>query len=161
MTLTETNHRCLERLALAIAVLNLASVRILFANEWSFYFDPWFLLCIVLPAFVIALPLLPFLIPSSGSSSTSKSEVVWLVFTFAAMIGFELIWCAKIAFTIFCRDRFGTFYWPWEQREFKLQVLDSWNLSARMWTDIFQQSIPVQPLVREVPGLALVIIMCF
>lgn len=153
MTTVESYLRLLRRMAIAVAALNFVSVISLDLREWLVYFDPWFIWCVVLPAFVIGLPSLPYLLPLNTSSRASPPSVMCLVITGLAFIGFELLWFGQIAVATFFRDPLWNFYWPWAERLPKVTALNSVNLSEWFWVYVLDQHPPANPMVRESPGI--------
>ncbi|MEQ8786994.1 MAG: hypothetical protein RIC55_11870 [Pirellulaceae bacterium] len=153
-------HRALRLIAVALALINLVTCLALDQREWLVYFDPMIILVVVFPAFVIALPALPFLRPL-GRGDSPVVDQLWLAFITLMLLGLEAFWFLMIALGTFCRDPNMTFYWPWEPRVAKLVPLNSFNLSEWIWILQFERPTPENPLIREAFGLLLLAMYLF
>jgi len=157
----ERYHRLLRQIAIAFAAVNLVTIFTCDLREWFVYFDPIPMKVGVLPVFVVALPLLPFVINIDGKVPAPLSTIVWLIGTSATMIVFEAIWFAQIIIATFCRGPFWSFYWPWEQRVPKLVPLNLLDLSELFWLVLLGYARRPEGALREAPGLCLLAIHFF
>lgn len=157
MDAAEHFHRVLRKVAQGIAIVNLISVFALDIREWLVYFDPFVLRAAVLPAFVIGLPILPFLQPIDRNRPARRSTTIWLALTLGALLLFEALWIVQILIAMFFRDPFWNFYWPWEERGWKLVPLNTFDLSELFWIRLVgQEERPSDFALREAPGIVLI-----
>ena len=156
MSIAERYHRTLRWAALAIAAINLLSVFGLDTREWLVYFDPIAGRALVLPAFLLALPALPFLLPIDRDSSSIRATTRWLELITFVIVAFEALWWFQIAIAMFFRGPDWNFYWPWEDRVAKFVPLNNVDLSEYFWVLALGCARPADFLTREASGLALV-----
>jgi hypothetical protein len=157
MDAVERWHRVLRKIALGIAIFNLVSIFALDVREWLVYFDPLPLRVAVFPAFVIGLPLLPFLQPIDRNRPPRRWTTIWLALTFAAVLLFEALWIVQILIATFCRDPFWNFHWPWEEGGVNVVPLNRFDLSELYWIRLVgQEERPSTFAMREAPGIVLV-----
>ena len=126
-------------------------------QEMLVYYDPW-LAGVVFPSVILvglmAIPYIDF--NKKGSGYYTFNQRKFAVITF--MFGFMPLWVAMIVLGTFLRgpnwNFFGIFeYWD----PHKLAVLNNVNLSDLFWRDLLGRSLPGNMLIRELPGILLVL----
>lgn len=152
-----TFHRWFRQIALSLAAVNLISVLAHDTREWLVYFDPWFIIGVVFPTFIVAVPALPWLLPAT-SGAVSQGQTLALGFLFAIVTMAELVWVSLLVIATFCRGMHWNFYWPWEERVPKIVALNNVDLSEYVWVLLLDQDRPSEPFRREFLGLSLLVI---
>ena len=125
-------------------------------QELLVYFDPW-IAGVVLPGFIIVgLCAIPYLDPNpkgNGYYTYEERPFAWIFF----WVGFVLFWVSFVILGTFLRGPNWSFFGPFEYWDLhKLEPLVNVDLSTYFWVDLLGQPRPVNPLVRELPGIALI-----
>lgn len=142
------------RFAVAALILNVLSVLMLDTREWLIDFDVPILHFVAFPLFVFVVPVATFIgAIEQGGANGRMTRLARLLF-----IASEAFWLLMIALGTFFRDAFLTFYWPWEARGMKIVAVNKLNLSEIFWQRTFASSMPDHPVLRESPGLVLIVV---
>jgi len=163
LTLVRGNfHSRLRFAAVGIVLLNLPGVLAAFyptplrLNEWLVYFDPWIVIFVIVPLYIMLLPALPFLVqkevPPNSTPSTERTG--WLAATALILVSFEFLWWVNILIGTFCRGPNWNFYWPWEPQIPRVEAFMTFNLSDWWWKWLCAQPLPPNLWLRELPGLS-------
>ncbi len=130
-------------------------------QEMLVYYDPW-IAGVVLPSLIISgLVALPYIdTDPRGNGYYTIRERFNVIWTFG--FGFVVLWIALIFLGTFMRGPGWIFYGPFEYWD-KHKVLagNNVNLSEIIWVKFFNVGLPSNILVREIFGLALVVIYLF
>jgi hypothetical protein len=126
-------------------------------QEMLVYFDPW-LAGVVLPGFIIvglcAIPYLDTNPKGNGYYTFEERPFAWWFF----WVGFILFWVSFVILGTFLRGPNWSFFGPFEYWDVhKLEPLVNVDLSTYFWVTWFGQNLPTNPLVREAPGIILVL----
>src|SRR5215210_3989418 len=127
-------------------------------QEMLVYFDPW-LAGVVLPSLIIvgliAIPYIDKNEKGNGYYTFNERKVEITLFLF----GFVVLWCSLIVLGTFLRGPNWNFFGPFEYWDLhKLEALTNVNLSEYVWVRGLGQSLPSNYLVRELPGILLVLV---
>jgi Cytochrome b(C-terminal)/b6/petD len=126
-------------------------------QEMLVYFDPW-LAGVVLPGLIIvgliAIPYIDKNEKGNGYYTFNERKVEITLFLF----GFVVLWCSLIVLGTFLRGPNWNFFGPFEFWDLhKLEALTNVNLSEYFWVRTLRQPLPQAWIVREMPGLLLVL----
>src|SRR6188508_959063 len=126
-------------------------------QEMLVYFDPW-LAGVVLPGLIIvgliAIPYIDRNPKGNGYYTFNERKVEITLFLF----GFVVLWCSLIVLGTFLRGPNWNFFGPFEYWDLhKLEALTNVNLSEYFWVRMLRGSLPSAWIVRELPGLLLVL----
>src|SRR4051812_41999960 len=127
-------------------------------QEMLVYFDPW-LAGVVLPGLIIvgliAIPYIDKNEKGNGYYTFNERKVEITLFLF----GFVVLWCSLIVLGTFLRGPNWNFFGPFEFWDLhKLEALTNVNLSEYFWVRALRQPLPKVWLIRELPGLLLVLV---
>src|SRR6476660_2562458 len=130
-------------------------------QEMLVYFDPW-LAGVVLPGLIIAgLIAIPYVDKNPKGNgyytfTERKAEITIFIF------GFAVLWCSLIVLGTFLRGPNWNFFGPFEYWDLhKLEALTNVNLSEYFWVRALKGSLPSAWIVRELPGILLVLFYVF
>ena len=126
-------------------------------QEMLVYFDPW-LAGVVLPTMiVVGLMALPYIDTNpKGNGYYTFKERSFAISYF--LFGFLSLWTALILLGTFLRGPNWNFFGPYEFWDIhKLEALVNVNLSELFWVGFLNQGLPQNILVREGPGILLVL----
>jgi uncharacterized membrane protein len=126
-------------------------------QEMLVYFDPW-MAGVVLPTMIIiglvALPYIDFNREGNGFYSFKKR---WFAVT-TFLFGFLVLWVTLIVLGTFLRGPNWNFFGPfavWDPHI--VQPLNNVNVSQLFWLRLFHRPLePMNPVLRELPGLVLI-----
>ena len=126
-------------------------------QEMLVYFDPW-LAGVVLPSLIIVgLICIPYIDKNpkgNGYFTFNERKAEITIFLF----GFVVLWGSLIVLGTFLRGPNWNFFGPFEFWDLhKLAALTSVNLSEYFWIRLLRTGYPSAWLVREVPGIILVL----
>jgi hypothetical protein len=126
-------------------------------QEMLVYFDPW-IAGVVLPGFIIvglcAIPYLDTNPKGNGYYTFEERPFAWTFF----WVGFVLFWVLFVILGTFLRGPNWSFFGPFEYWDVhKLEPLVNVDLSTYFWVMWFDQNLPTNPLVREAPGIVLIL----
>ena len=127
-------------------------------QEMLVYFDPW-LAGVVLPTLIIVgLMAIPYIDTNpKGNGYYSFRERKWEVGVF--LYGFLVLWSFLIITGTFLRGPNWSFYGPYEFWDpNKLEPLVNIDLSELFWVKMLAMPLPKLWLIREAPGLILVLL---
>lgn len=127
-------------------------------QEMLVYFDPW-LAGVVLPTLIIVgLMAIPYIDTNpKGNGYYSFRERKWEIGVF--LYGFLVLWSFLIITGTFLRGPNWSFYGPYEFWDpNKLEPLVNINLSELFWVKMLSMPLPKLWLIREAPGLLLVLL---
>jgi Cytochrome b(C-terminal)/b6/petD len=127
-------------------------------QEMLVYFDPW-LAGVVLPTLIIVgLMAIPYIDTNpKGNGYYSFRERKWEIGVF--LYGFLVLWSFLIITGTFLRGPNWSFYGPYEFWDpNKLEPLVNINLSELFWVKMLSMPLPKLWLIREAPGLILVLL---
>ncbi len=125
-------------------------------QEMLVYFDPW-IAGVLLPGLIIVgLMAIPYIDTNpKGNGYYTLKERKWEVAIF--LFGFVGLWVWLIVIGTFLRGPNQNFFGPFEQWDVhKLVPLINIDLSQVIWVKLLGTSLPQNPIVREIFGLALV-----
>ena len=130
-------------------------------QEMLVYFDPW-LAGVVLPGLIIAgLIAIPYIDknPKGNGYYTFKERKAEIsIFLF----GFAVLWVSLIVLGTFLRGPNWNFFGPFEFWDIhKLEALTNVNLSEYVWVRMLRIGMPSFWLIREMPGILLVLFYVF
>lgn len=125
-------------------------------QEMLVYFDPW-IAGVVLPGFIIvglcAIPYLDTNPKGNGYYTFNERPFAWVFF----LVGFVLFWVLFVILGTFLRGPNWSFFGPFEYWDVhKLEPLVNVDLSTYFW-NLLGQPKPVDPLIREAPGIVLLL----
>lgn len=126
-------------------------------QELLVYFDPW-LAGVVLPSFiVVGLCAIPYLdVNPKGNGYYTFEERPFAIAFF--WYGFLLFWVAFVILGTFLRGPNWSFFGPFEYWDLhKLEPLVNVDLATMFWVDLLGTPRPSSPLLREAPGIVLLI----
>src|SRR5262245_45878213 len=130
-------------------------------QEMLVYFDPW-LAGVVLPGLIIVgLIAIPYIDKNPKGNgyytfNERKAEVTLFLF------GFAILWVSLIVLGTFLRGPNWNFFGPFEYWDIhKLAALTNVNLSEYFWIRMLRTGYPGAWIVRELPGILLVIFYVF
>ncbi len=126
-------------------------------QEMLVYFDPW-MAGVVLPSMIIVgLMAIPYIDTNkSGNGYYSYADRKFAYNTF--QYGFVVLWVVLILLGTFLRGPNWNFFGPYEYWDLhKLIPLNNVNLSEIFWIEMMGLSKPTNILVREFPGILLVL----
>jgi hypothetical protein len=126
-------------------------------QEMLVYFDPW-LAGVVLPTLiVVGLMAIPYIDTNPrGNGYYSFRERKWEIGVF--LYGFLVLWSFLIITGTFLRGPNWSFYGPYEFWDpNKLEPLVNIDLSELFWVKMLSMPLPKLWLIREAPGLVLVL----
>ncbi|HYC59235.1 MAG TPA: hypothetical protein VEK79_06675 [Thermoanaerobaculia bacterium] len=126
-------------------------------QEMLVYFDPW-LAGVVLPTLIIVgLMAIPYIDTNpKGNGYYSFRERKWEIGVF--LYGFLVLWSFLIITGTFLRGPNWSFYGPYEYWDpNKLEPLVNIDLSELFWVKMLAMPLPKLWLIREAPGLILVL----
>jgi hypothetical protein len=127
-------------------------------QEMLVYFDPW-MAGIVLPLTIIAgLVAIPYLdFNKKGCGYFTFNERPFAITMF--LIGFVVMWVTLIVLGTFLRGPNWNFFGPYEYWDtHKVLPLNNVNLSQLFWLDILRQPLPANWVIREFPGIVVVLL---
>lgn len=126
-------------------------------QELLVYFDPW-IAGVLLPGFIIVgLCAIPYLDTNpKGNGYYTFDERPFAVSFF--WVGFVLFWVSFVILGTFLRGPNWSFFGPFEYWDLhKLEPLVNVDLSTYFWVDLLDRPRPSAPLVREAPGILLLL----
>jgi len=127
-------------------------------QEMLVYFDPW-LAGVVLPTLIIVgLMAIPYIDTNpKGNGYYSFRERKWEIGVF--LYGFIVLWSFLIITGTFLRGPNWNFFGPYEYWDLnKLEPLVNVDLSELIWVKMLSMPLPRLWVIREAPGLILVIL---
>lgn len=127
-------------------------------QEMLVYYDPW-LAGVVFPSLIVgglmAIPYIDFNKRGNGYYTFEERKFAISMF----MFGFIPLWVGMIVLGTFLRqanwNMFGIFELP---DVHKVEVLTNRNLSQYFWNDMLRTKLPGNLLIRELPGILLVLV---
>ncbi len=122
-------------------------------QEMLVYFDPW-IAGVLLPSFIIVgLCAIPYLDRNpKGNGYYTFTERPFAVTFF--MVGFILLWVSLVVMGTFLRGPNWAFFGPFEYWDhLRLDSSLNINFSEIIWIKLLGMNRPVQPLIREAPGI--------
>src|ERR671915_7877 len=130
-------------------------------QEMLVYFDPW-LAGVVLPGLIIvgliAIPYIDRNPKGNGYYTFAERKAEIALFLF----GFVILWSSLIVLGTFLRGPNWNFFGPFEYWDIhKLEALTNVNLSEYIWVRAFGMGLPTNWFVREIFGIALVLLYVF
>src|SRR6476620_9890179 len=130
-------------------------------QEMLVYFDPW-LAGVVLPSLIIVgLICIPYIDKNpkgNGYYTFTERKAEITIFLF----GFVVLWCSLIVLGTFLRGPNWNFFGPFEFWDIhKLAALNNVNLSEYVWVRTLRTGLPSFWLIRESPGIILVLFYVF
>ncbi len=126
-------------------------------QELLVYFDPW-LAGVVLPSFiVVGLMAIPYIdVNPKGNGYYTFEERKFAISFF--WVGFLLFWVSFVILGTFLRGPNWSFFGPFEYWDLhKLEPMVNVDLATYFWTGLLGQARPEQPLIRELPGIILLL----
>ncbi len=126
-------------------------------QELLVYFDPW-IAGVVLPTLIIVgLMAIPYMDRNpKGQGYYTLKERPFAVSVF--MFGFIILWVLLVFLGTFLRGPNWNIFGPYEEWDpHKVVPLLNVNVSELIWRDLFRTSLPSFWLVRELPGIFLVV----
>ncbi len=127
-------------------------------QEMLVYFDPW-IAGVLLPGLIIVgLMAVPYLDPNpKGNGYYTFKERPFAITMF--LFGYMVLWVFLIYIGTFLRGPNWNFFGPFEYWDIhKLEPLVNVNLSELFWVKALNSALPGNWLVREFPGLILVLL---
>ncbi len=126
-------------------------------QEMLVYFDPW-MAGVVLPTMIIvglmAMPYIDTNKQGNGYYTYEQRKFAYITFQY----GFLVLWVILILLGTFLRGPNWNFFGPYEYWDpHKLIPLNNVNLSDIFWVDLLGTSRPDNPLLRELPGILIVL----
>jgi Cytochrome b(C-terminal)/b6/petD len=130
-------------------------------QEMLVYFDPW-LAGVVLPSLIIVgLICIPYVDKNpkgNGYYTVNERKAEITIFLF----GFAVLWASLIVLGTFLRGPNWNFFGPFEYWDIhKLAALTNVNLSEYIWVRALRTGYPSLWIVRELPGILLVVFYVF
>jgi hypothetical protein len=126
-------------------------------QELLVYFDPW-IAGVLLPGFIIVgLMAIPYLDtnPKGNGYYTFKERPFAISFFW---VGFVLFWVSFVILGTFLRGPNWSFFGPFEFWDLhKLEPMVNVDLSTYFWVGLLDQPRPDNPLLREAPGILLIL----
>jgi hypothetical protein len=126
-------------------------------QELLVYFDPW-IAGVLLPGFIIlGLCAIPYLDTNpKGNGYYTFDERPFAVAFF--WVGFILFWVSFVILGTFLRGPNWSFFGPFEYWDLhKLEPMVNVDLSTYFWVQLLGQPRPESPLLREAPGIVLLL----
>jgi hypothetical protein len=126
-------------------------------QELLVYFDPW-LAGVLLPSFIIVgLCAIPYVDTNpKGNGYYTFDERPFTVSFF--WVGFLLFWISFVILGTFLRGPNWSFFGPFEYWDLhKLEPMVNVDLATYFWSGLLGQARPANPLVREAPGIVLLL----
>jgi hypothetical protein len=126
-------------------------------QEMLVYFDPW-LAGVVLPGMiVVGLMAIPYIDTNpKGNGYYTFKERPFAISMF--LFGFLILWVVLVVMGTFLRGPNWNFFGPFEYWDaHKIEALVNVNLSEFVWVKWMGERLPDNPLVREAPGIAMVL----
>ncbi len=126
-------------------------------QEMLVYFDPW-LAGVVFPGLiVVGLMVIPYIdINPRGNGYYTFKERPFAIGMF--LFGFLVLWVALVILGTFLRGPNWNFFGPFEYWDpHKIEPLVNVNLSEIIWVQWFNTRMPDQALLREAPGILLIL----
>ncbi|HJT25605.1 MAG TPA: cytochrome C [bacterium] len=123
-------------------------------QEMLVYYDPW-LAGVVFPSLIIVgLMAIPYVDKNpKGSGYYTFNERKYAIVPF--LFGFLILWVTLIFLGTFLRGPGWNFFGPFEEWDpHKVVVLNNVNLSEYFWVMLLRMGLPHNPLLRELPGFA-------
>ena len=127
-------------------------------QEMLVYFDPW-MAGVVLPSMIIvglmAIPYIDTNKEGNGYYTITQRKFAYVTFQY----GFLVLWVVLILLGTFLRGPNWNFFGPYEYWDLhKLIPLNNVNLSDIVWIQLLGTSKPSSVLLREAPGLILILL---
>jgi hypothetical protein len=127
-------------------------------QEMLVYYDPW-LAGVVFPSLIIVgLMAIPYLDtnPKGNGYFTFRDRRTEITLF---MFGFLILWVLLVILGTFLRGPNWNFFGPYEYWDLhKLEALVNVNLSEYVWVKALGRGLPANMLVRELPGILLVVL---
>lgn len=126
-------------------------------QEMLVYYDPW-IAGVVLPGLIIAgLMAVPYLDRNpKGNGYYTFEERPFAVAFF--LFGFLILWVSLVVLGTFLRGPNWSFFGPFQRWDIHfLEPLVNVNLSEYFWVKALGEPLPGNPLLRELPGILVVI----
>jgi hypothetical protein len=126
-------------------------------QELLVYFDPW-IAGVLLPSFiVVGLMAIPYLdVNPKGNGYYTFEERPFAVSFF--WVGFLLFWVSFVILGTFLRGPNWSFFGPFEYWDLhKLEPMVNVDLSTYFWVELLGKPRPSAPLLREAPGITLIL----
>ena len=125
-------------------------------QEMLVYYDPW-LAGVVFPTLIIVgLMAIPYIDknPKGSGYYTFNERKLAII---PVLFGFLILWVTLIFLGTFLRGPGWNFFGPFAEWDpHKVLVLNNVNISEYFWVKILGIGLPSNPIVRELPGFALV-----
>jgi hypothetical protein len=126
-------------------------------QEMLVYYDPW-LAGVVFPSLIIvglmAIPYIDLNPKGNGYFTLKERKVEVAIFLF----GFLILWVLLVILGTFLRGPNWNFFGPYEYWDLhKLEALVNVNLSEYFWVKMLNTGLPANMIVRELPGILLVL----
>jgi len=126
-------------------------------QEMLVYYDPW-LAGVVFPSLIIvglmAIPYIDLNPKGNGYFTLKERKVEISIFLF----GFLILWVLLVILGTFLRGPNWNIFGPYEFWDIhKLEALNNVNLSEYFWIKLLGRGLPSGMLVRELPGILLVL----
>jgi hypothetical protein len=127
-------------------------------QEMLVYYDPW-LAGVVFPSLIIvglmAIPYIDTNPKGNGYYTLAERKTEITLFLF----GFLILWVSLVILGTFLRGPNWNFFGPYEYWDLhKLEALVNVNLSEYVWVKMLNTALPQNMLVREIPGILLVVV---
>jgi hypothetical protein len=125
-------------------------------QEMLVYYDPW-LAGVVFPSLIIVgLMAIPYIDKNpKGAGYYTFNERKFAIIPF--LFGFLILWVTLIFLGTFLRGPAWNFFGPFEEWDpHKVVVLNNVNLSEYFWVMLFHMGLPSNPIIRELPGFAII-----
>ncbi len=123
-------------------------------QEMLVYYDPW-LAGVVFPTLIIVgLMAIPYIDKNpKGAGYYTFNERKYAIMPF--LFGFLILWVTLIFLGTFLRGPGWNFFGPFEEWDLhKVVVLNNVNLSEYFWVMLLRTGLPGNPIIRELPGFA-------
>ncbi len=130
-------------------------------QEMLVYFDPWIAGVIMPTLIIVGLMAIPYIdVNEKGNGYYTYKERKFAIVTYC--VGFLILWVALIVLGTFLRGPNWNFFGPFEFWDLhKLEALVNVNLSEYIWVRGLRTGLPSNWLVRESPGILLVLLYLF
>ena len=127
-------------------------------QEMLVYYDPW-LAGVVFPSLIIvglmAIPYIDTNPKGNGYYTLAERKTEITLFLF----GFLILWVSLVILGTFLRGPNWNFFGPYEYWDLhKLEALVNVNLSEYIWVKMLNTALPHNMIVRELPGILLVVL---
>jgi len=126
-------------------------------QELLVYFDPW-IAGVILPSFIIVgLCAIPYIDTNpKGNGYYTFDERPFAISFF--WVGFLLFWVSFVILGTFLRGPNWSFFGPFEYWDLhKLEPMVNVDLATWVWVDMLDKPRPLDPFVREAPGIVLMV----